>query len=51
MPIPWLVKIDDPDAVKAEDDQLDLDLGNGEKLKEADLVKMGKRMLEEIESE
>ncbi len=47
----WLVPIDDPDAVKAEDDQHDLDLGNGEKLREKDLVKIGRRMLEDLERE
>jgi hypothetical protein len=41
----WLVKIDDPDAVKAADDQLDLDLSH------KDLVKIGRRMLEDLEKE
>jgi hypothetical protein len=51
VPISWLIKIDDPDAVKADEDQHDLDIGNGEKLKEADLAKMGRRMLEDLERE
>jgi hypothetical protein len=47
----WLVPIDDHKGDIAKEDQQELDLGNGEKLTEADLVKLGKRMLEDLEKE
>jgi hypothetical protein len=47
----WLVKLDDPDAVKSVDDQLELDIGGGETMPVKDLAKIARRMLEDLEEE
>ena len=47
VPKAWLLPINDPDAKIASKDQQELDLGNGEKLTEKDLVKMGRKMLQD----
>jgi hypothetical protein len=45
----WLVPIEDGDLAK--EDQLELDIGNGEKVGVKELSKMARRMLEDLEKE
>jgi hypothetical protein len=43
----WLVPIDDNKGDIAKEDQQELDLGDGRKVSEKDLVRLAKRMLED----
>jgi hypothetical protein len=43
----WLIPIDDDKGKIASEDQQELDLGDGRKVSQEDLVKLGKRLLED----